>query len=83
MSLVLFCMADGNLLSKKVNNSLHLWSEGISLVEEWISLDSNYNTLEWKFTTQRVEFRPIHSKRSDQWRHYPGSENSLKIHSIF
>ena len=32
-----------NLLSKKirVHNSLHPWSEEISLVEEWISFDSN------------------------------------------
>ena len=29
-----------------MNNSLHLWSEEISLVEEWISLDSN-SSIEW------------------------------------
>ena len=46
-------------LKSRVNNSLHLWSEEISLVEEWISLDSNSSRV--KFTTQWVESRPGHS----------------------
>ena len=42
-----------------MNNSLHLWSEEIPFVEERISLDSNSSSV--KFTTQRVESRPVHS----------------------
>ena len=52
----------------RVNNSLHLWSEDISLVEEWFffhSLRSEFHSIlipvEWKFTTQRVESRPVYS----------------------
>ena len=44
---------------KLVNSSLHPWSEEISLVEEWISLDSKSSGV--KFTSQRVESRPVHS----------------------
>ena len=45
--------------SLKVNNSLHLWSEEISLVGEWISLDSNSSIV--KFTAQRMKSCPVHS----------------------
>ena len=66
-----------SLLSEKegrVNNLLHLWSE----------IHSILTPVEWKFTTQRVESRPAHSIfRSDHWRHHPGSEKRVKIHSIF
>ena len=41
-----------------MNNSLHLWSEEIPFVEEWIH---SILPPEWKFTTQRVESRPVHS----------------------
>ena len=77
------------ILSKKeknlVNNSLHLWSEEISLVEEWISLDSNSSRVKIHCSTSGISSGSldIHSKRSDHWRHYPGSENRVKIHSIF
>ena len=38
-----------------------IYGEDISLVEEWISLNSNSSIIEWKFTTQRVKSRPVHS----------------------
>ena len=70
-----------NLLSKKknrVNNSLHLWSEEISFVEEWISLDSNSSRVKLHSSTSGITSGSIdiHSKRSDHWRHYPGSDVS-------
>ena len=73
----------------RVNNSLHLWSEEISLVEEWISLDSN-SSIEWKFTTQRVEFRPVYSIFTPKElitevtpQGVTSVTKSVKIHSIF
>ena len=44
------------VLSKKspVNNSLHLWSEEISLIEEWISLDSNSSRVKIHYSTSGI-----------------------------
>ena len=55
-----FCVIDLKVLSKnRVNNSLHLWSENFhSLRSEFHSI---LTPVEWKFTTQRVESRPVHS----------------------
>ena len=59
MVLVYFTKTCITLYKNRVNNSLHLRSEEISFVEEWISLDSTSRRV--KFTTQRVESRPVHS----------------------
>ena len=69
-------------LSKKknrVNNSLHLWSEKISLGEELISLDSNSSRVKIHYPASEISSGSldIHSKRSDHWRHYPRSENKV------
>ena len=70
-------------ISKKcrVNDSLHLWSEEISLVEEWISLDSNSSIVKIHYSASEISSGSldIHSKRSDHWRHYPKSENRVNI----
>ena len=83
-------MTPNDLKKKKnrVNNSLHLWSEEISFVEEWISLDSNSSRVKIHYSTSGISSGSlgIHSKRSDHWRHYPGMTsvtNRVKIHSIF
>ena len=74
------------LLSKnRVNNSLRPWREEISLVEEWILLDSNSSRVKIHFSTSGISsgLLDIHSKRSN---HSPGSDlvtNRVKIHSIF
>ena len=67
-------------MKNRVNNSLHLWSEEISFVEEWISLDSNFSRMKLHYSTSEISsgWLDIHSKRSDQWRHYPGSDVSDK-----
>ena len=59
----------------RVNNSLHLWSEDISLVEEWISLDSNSSRIKIHYSASEISSGSLdnHSKRSDHWRHYPRS----------
>ena len=52
------------LSQNQVNNSLHLWSEEISFVEEWIICEfhSILTPVERNpVTTQRVESRPVHS----------------------
>ena len=70
-----------NLLSKnRVNNSLHPWSEEISLVEEWISLDSNSSREKIHYSTSGISSGSIdiHSKRSDHWGHSPRSNLSDK-----
>ena len=71
----------GPTLSKKswVNNSLLLWSEKISLVDEWISLDSNSSRMKIHYSASEISpgSLDIHSKRSDHWRHYPRSENRV------
>ena len=63
-----------------MNNSLHPWSEEISPVEEWISLDSNSGRVKIRFSTSGISSGSldIHSKRSDHWRHSPGSDLSDK-----
>ena len=63
----------------RVNNSLHPWSEEISLVEEWISLDSNSSRVKIHYSASEISSSSldIHSKRSDHWRHYPRSENRV------
>ena len=63
----------------RVNNSLHPWSEEISLVEEWISLDSNSSRVKIHYSGDEISSGSfdIHSKRSDHWRHYPRSENKV------
>ena len=61
------------ILSKnRVNNSLRLWSEKISLVEEWISLDSNSSAVKIHYSASEITSGSldIHSNRSDRWRHY-------------
>ena len=67
-------------LKNRVNNSLHLWSEEIALVEEWILLDSNSSGVKIHYSTSGISSGSldIHSKRSDPWRHYPGSDLSDK-----
>ena len=74
--------AETNTLQKKnqVNNSLYLWNEYISFVEEWISLDSNSSRVKINYSTSGISSGSldIHSKRSDHWRHYPGSDVSEK-----
>ena len=64
----------------RVNNSLHLWSEEISFVEEWISLDSNSSRVKIHYSTSGISSGSldIHSKKSDHWRHYPGNDVSDK-----
>ena len=68
-----------SLKKNRVNNSLHLWSEEISFVE-WISLDSNSSRVKIHYWTSGISSGSldIHSKRSDHWRHYPGSDLSDK-----
>ena len=74
-------------LLKKVEWLIH----SIYGVKKFHSLSSKFHSIltpeEWKFTTQQVESRLVHSiftpKRSDHWYQYPGSENRVKIHSIF
>ena len=67
-------------IKNRVNNSLHLWSEDILLVEEWISLDSNSSRVKIHYPTSGISpgFLDIHSKRSDHWGHSPGSDVSDK-----
>ena len=74
------------MLSKisRVNNSLHLWSEEISLVVEWISLDSNSSRVNIHYSASEISSGSldIHFKRSDHWpcwRHYPRSENRVIV----
>ena len=66
-------------LKNRVNNSLHLWSEKISLVEEWISLDSNSSRVKILYSASEISSGAldIHFKRSDHWRHYPRSDNKV------
>ena len=68
------------LKNNRVNNSLHPWSEEISFVEEWISLDSNSSRVKIHYSTSGISCSSldIHSKRSDHWRHYTGSDVSDK-----
>ena len=52
-----------------------------SSVEEWISLDSNSSRVKIHYSiTSGISAGSldIHSKRSDHWRHYPGSDVSDK-----
>ena len=37
-----------------MNNSLHLWSEEILLVEEWISLDSNSSRVKIHYSASEI-----------------------------
>ena len=72
-----------SLKKSRVNNSLHLCSEEISLVEEWISLDSNSSRVKIHYSTSGISSGSldIHSKRSDitdVTTH--GSDNRVKIH---
>ena len=60
-------------LKKKIEWIIH--SEEISLVEEWISLDSN-SSIHYSTSGISSGSLDIHSKRSDHWRHSPGSEVS-------
>ena len=64
-----------------MNNSLHLWSEEISFVEEWISLDSNSSRVEIHYSTSGISSGSlhIHSKRSDHWRHSLGTNIEWKF----
>ena len=72
-----------NILKSRVNNSLHLWSEEISLVEE-SSLRSAPHSFQLQFWVKMYYSASeilsgslgIHSKRS-HWRHYPRSENRV------
>ena len=69
--------------SLRVNNLLHLWSEEMSFVGEWISLNSNSSRVKIHYSTSGISSGSLdsHSKRCDHWHHYPGSD--MKIHSIF
>ena len=62
-----------------VNNSLHLWSEEILVVEEWISLDSNASRVKIHYSASEIlsGSLDIHSKGSAHWHHYPRSENRV------
>ena len=73
----------------RVNNSLHLWSEEISFVEEWILLDSNSSRVKIHYT-QRMESRPVHSIFTPKevitdvtTQGVTSVKNRVKIHSIF
>ena len=70
----------GYSLKNRVNNSLHSWREDISLVEEWISLDSNSSRVKIHFSTSGISSGSLDilSKRNDHWRHSPGSDVSDK-----
>ena len=63
-----------------MNNSLQPWSEEISLVEEWMSLDSHSSRVKIHYSTSEISSGSldIHSNRSDHWRHSPGSDVSDK-----
>ena len=59
----------------------NLWSDFFSsLVEEWISLDSNSSSVKIHYSTSEISSGSldIHSKRSDHWGHSPGSDLSDK-----
>ena len=73
-----------SLKKNRVNNSLHLWSEDISLVEEWISLDSYSSRVKIHYSTSGISsgLLDIHSKRSDHWGYSPGSDVSDKKSEI-
>ena len=82
MLVKVYCQISTNWILKKnrVNNSLHPWSEEISLVE-WISLDSNSSGVKIHYSTSGISTSvslDIYSKRSDHWRHSPGSDLSDK-----
>ena len=78
------------VLSKEIEWIIHsIWSEEISLVEEGSSLDSN-SSIEWKFTTQQVESRPVHAIFTPKevitevtTQGVTSVTNRVKIHSIF
>ena len=69
------------VLSKKkkvewiLSNSIHLWSKKISLVKELISLEYRVK-IHYSTSGSSSGSLDIHSKRSDHWCHYPGSETS-------
>ena len=63
-----------------MNNSLHLWSEKISLTEEWISLDSNSSRVK-RFHSLRSEFHSILTPV--EWKFTTQRVKSLPVHSIF
>ena len=72
----------------QVNNSLDLWSDEISLVEECISIDSNSSRVEIHYSASGISSGSldIHSKRSDHWAwgHSPGRDLSeWKFTSFF
>ena len=52
----------------------------MSFIEEWILLDSNSSRVKIHYLTSGISSGSldIHSKRSDHWRHYPGSDVSDK-----
>ena len=51
----------------------------MSLVEEWISLESNSSRVKIHYSASEISpgSLDIHSKRSDHWRHYPRSESKV------
>ena len=63
-----------------MHNSLHPWSEEISLVEEWTSRDSNSSRVKSHFSMSGISSGSldIDYKRSDHWGHSAGSDHSLK-----
>ena len=80
-------MGEQNLEGARAR-SLHLWSEKISLVEEWISLDSNSSRVEIHYSTSGISSGSldIHSKKviTDVTPQGVTSvTNRVKIHSIF
>ena len=52
----------------------------MSFAEELISLDSNSSRVKIHYSTSGISSGSldIHAKRSDHWRHYPGSDVSEK-----
>ena len=54
---------NAHVLSKKsrVNNSLHLWSEEISLVKECISLDSNSSRVKIHYSASEISSGSLES----------------------
>ena len=73
------------LKKNRVNkSSLYLWSEELSLVEEWISLDSNSSRVKIHYSASEISSvsPDIHSKRSDHWRHYTQGVRQSSISSF-
>ena len=78
-----------SLKQNRVNNSLHLWSEDISLVEEWISLDSDSSKGKIHYSTSGISsgytsiFNPKEVITEVTPQGVTSMTNRVKMHSIF